>query len=160
MIRYPKALCPSGDPAFSSPMEKGRGVWIRRRPDSSVGNSGGGVCIMFTGSLYVQVTAAADILKTRGIAADLYNLRFLKPVDEDYLAEIMNQYDSVIIAEEGCRSGAFAEYVSDLALRRNCTCRILVRTVNENFDALGKREELLRRNGLDAESIAAAAGGN
>ena len=163
MIRYPKALCPAGDPAFSLPVEKGRGTWIgqpRRK----------GICIVFTGSLYSQVLAAADILESRGIEADLYNLRFLKPVDEDYLADIMNQYELMIFAEEGSRCGGFGEYASELALRRgisahsgpdggsrrNCVCKILVLGVGERFDALGKREELLCRNGLDAEGIAEA----
>ena len=163
MIRYPKAFCPAGDPAFSYPLEKGRGVWIRRnslRISCQSVQSGGEktgrkeVCIAFTGGLYPQVLAAAELLESRGIEADLYNLRFLKPVDEDYLAAIMNDYEVMIFAEEGRRSGGVGEYASELALRRNCSARLLVLGVEEQFDALGKREELLRRNGLDGEGIA------
>jgi len=156
MIRYPKALCPVGDPAFSLPVEKGRGVWIRRSDRLTLTTDRESVCIAFTGSLYSQVLAAAAILESGGIAADLYNLRFLKPVDEDYLADLMNQYGLVIFAEEGSRRGGFGEYASDLALRRNCSCQIVTLGAGEKFDALGKREELLRRNGLDGQGIAAA----
>ena len=164
MIRYPKAPCPGGDPAFSFPLEKGRGVWIRHSGRLSLREGGAaysgdknfpkGLCIAFTGSLYREVLEAADLLESREIGADLYNLRFLKPVDEDYLTAVMNRYETVIFAEEGSRSGGFGEYASELALRRNCSCRILVLGIKERFDALGKREELLRRNGLDAGSIA------
>jgi 1-deoxy-D-xylulose-5-phosphate synthase len=118
----------------------------------------GRLCIAFTGSLYPQALAAAAILESRDIAADLYNLRFLKPVDEDYLAAIMNQYEVMIFAEEGSRRGGFGEYASELALRRNCSCRIVALGVAAQFDALGKRDELLRRNGLDGEGIAGAVG--
>ena len=170
MIRYPKALCPVGDPAFSLPIEKGRGVWIRRAggearfSQASAGVSNNlsqtvgpnKVCIAITGSLYREALTAALVLETRGIEADLYNLRFLRPVDEDYLADIMNQYELVIFAEEGSRCGGFGEYASELALRRNCLCKVVTLGVGEHFDALGMREELLRRNGLDAGGIAAA----
>jgi 1-deoxy-D-xylulose-5-phosphate synthase len=147
IIRYPKALCPAGDPAFSAPLEKGRGVWVRR------GQPRKNACVMFTGGLYHEVIEGAEILESRGIGADLYNLRFLKPVDEDYLAEIMNQYEMAVFAEEGSRNGGFGEYAASLALRRNCSCKVIILGTEEKFDALGKREELLRRNGLDAEGI-------
>ena len=150
MIRYPKSNCPGGDPAFSLPLEKGRGAWVRR-------NEAKQLCIMFTGSLYRQVLEAADILASGSIEAGLYNLRFLKPVDEDYLADIMNQYEALIVAEEGSSSGGFGEYVSELALRRSLPCRIMILGVKEKFDALGRRDELLQRNGLDGKSIANAA---
>jgi len=151
IIRYPKASCPSGDPSFYFPVEKGRGSWVRRY-------GGKRVCLMFTGSLYPQVLEAADILQSHGIEADLYNLRFLKPVDEDYLYNnIMNSYEKVILAEEGSLPGGFGEYAAEFASRRNCSCRIKVIGLAEKFDALGEREELLRRNGLDAEALAEAA---
>jgi 1-deoxy-D-xylulose-5-phosphate synthase len=150
MIRYPKALCPSGVPAFSLPMEKGRGVLIKR-------SAGSRICIAFTGGLYPMALAAAEILEPRGFGADLYNLRFLKPVDEDFLSGIMNQYEAVVFAEEGSRSGGFGEYASDLALRRNCSAKILAMGIRGQFDALGNREELLSRNNLDTAGIAEAA---
>ena len=159
VIRYAKTVCPSGDPAFSAPLVKGRGVWVRRSPPETLHNTKGGrsVCVIFTGSLYNEVQNAASILESRRIAADLYNLRFLKPLDEDYLTGVLNQYDSVILVEEGSRQGGFGEYVSSLALRENCSCRLLVLGVEEKFDALGTREELLGRTGLDGHRIADAA---
>jgi 1-deoxy-D-xylulose-5-phosphate synthase len=158
MIRYPKALCPKGDAAFSLPVERGKGVWVRQsHTPATTGASGKkSICIAFTGSLYPQVIAAADILAASGITADLYNLRFLKPIDEDYLALIMNQYDIMVFAEEGRLSGGFGEYASSLAGHRNCSCDVLALAIREKFDALGKREQLLERNGLDGAGIARA----
>jgi 1-deoxy-D-xylulose-5-phosphate synthase len=148
MIRYPKASCPSGEPAFFLPVEEGRGVWIRRAEAR--------ICVMFTGSLYAQILQAEEILENEEIPADLYNLRFLKPVDEAYLAGILNRYEFVIVAEEGRASGGFGEYLSELVLRRDCSCKLSVLAVREEFDALGTRDELLRRNGLDGAGISKA----
>ncbi|MDR0877118.1 MAG: hypothetical protein LBN21_03625 [Treponema sp.] len=146
MIRDPKCLCPPEDPVFSLPLEAGRGVFVRQR--------GASVCLAFTGSLYPEVLAAAEQLTAAGLAADLYNLRFLKPIDEDYLASLMNRYRLMVFIEEGVREGGFGEYAAELALRRNCTGRVLVIGVEGNFEALGTRQELLQMNGLNGEGIA------
>jgi 1-deoxy-D-xylulose-5-phosphate synthase len=155
MIRYPKARCPEESPAFSLPLEPGRGVWLRR--------AGRGICLAFTGGLYPEALAAAELLAVRGIAADLYNLRFLKPIDEDHLADLLNGYELVVCIEEGIRDGGFGEYAAALARRRNCRAEVLVMAAESSFAAidraLGTREELLRANGLDGEGIAHAING-
>jgi 1-deoxy-D-xylulose-5-phosphate synthase len=151
MIRYPKAPCPAEVLEFSLPIEKGRGVWIRRSPNSRI-------CLAYTGSLYPQALGALKILEDRGIKVDAYNLRFLNQVDEEYLVEILNSYDLVAFAEEGVRQGGFGEYAAALAQRRSTKARTLVLAVDGNFaangNALGTREELLKENGLDGEGIA------
>jgi 1-deoxy-D-xylulose-5-phosphate synthase len=151
MIRYPKADCPDEVPAFSLPIEKGRGVWIHQNPDTSI-------CLAFTGSLYPQVRSARELLQAKGIEADLYNLRFLKPLDEDYLADLLNHYDLVVFIEEGVPSGGFGEYAASLARCRKCKAETLILAAEENFAAdgraIGTRDELLKANGLSADSIA------
>jgi 1-deoxy-D-xylulose-5-phosphate synthase len=151
MIRYPKALCPEELPLFSLPVEQGRGVWLRQAADSRI-------CLAFTGSLYPQALDAAERLGAQGIEADLYNLRFLKPVDEDYLAELLNRYDWVVFIEEGIRCGGFGEYAAALACCRGCRAKTLALAAEEDFAAdgraLGTREELLKANKLDGSGIA------
>jgi 1-deoxy-D-xylulose-5-phosphate synthase len=156
MIRYPKAPCPAELPEFSLPLEKGRGVWLRRNQNSQGLQSR--ICLAFTGSLYPQALGALQILESRGIQADAYNLRFISQVDEEYLVEILNSYALAVLAEEGAKHGGFGEYASALARCRNCKARTIVLAADRDFAAegraLGTREELLRENGLDAEGIA------
>jgi 1-deoxy-D-xylulose-5-phosphate synthase len=151
IIRYPKAYCPNEIDVFSLPIEFGRGVWITKDEKKDI-------CLAFTGSLYKEVKEAQVLLKEHGINADLYNLRFLKPVDEDYLADIMNEYKLVCFIEEGIRDGGFGEYAAALALRRKCTAEILVMAAENNLmeedKALGTREELLADNNMDGIGIA------
>jgi 1-deoxy-D-xylulose-5-phosphate synthase len=166
MIRYPKTRCPAGDPAFSLPLEEGRGVFVgpgapqaeraQAEEDPGRGRRDVPVCLAFTGSLYPQVLAAADRLADRGLPADCYNLRFLKPVDEEYLGNLMDRYGLMVFIEEGIRGGGFGEYASDLALRRGFPGRVLTLAAGDDFAAQGTREELLRMNRLDGEGIAAS----
>jgi 1-deoxy-D-xylulose-5-phosphate synthase len=114
------------------------------------------LCIAFTGSLYPEVWTAADKLLTQNIASDLYNLRFLKPIDEDYLSKLMNRYDTVIFIEEGVVEGGFGEYASELALRKHCTAQVYTLGVSNNYVSQGKREDLLQVNALDGEGIASS----
>jgi 1-deoxy-D-xylulose-5-phosphate synthase len=150
MIRYPKARCPEDVPAFSLPLETGRGAWLRRENRQ--------LCLAFTGGLYPEALDAAERLANQGIKADLYNLRFLKPVDEDYLAEILDSYDLVAVIEEGICTGGFGEYTASLALRRKSRAMVAVLAAKSGFaagDFLGTREELLHMHGLNGEGIAA-----
>jgi len=150
IIRYPKTLCPQEIEAFSQPLEKGRGTWVSK--------GGNKVCLAFTGSLYREAVSAANILKEQGIEADLYNLRFLKPVDEDYLADIMNKYKLAAFIEEGMREGGFGEYAAALARSRGCTAKTACFAAESVFFeedmSLGSREELLAINRLNGKGIA------
>jgi 1-deoxy-D-xylulose-5-phosphate synthase len=97
---------------------------------------------------------AVELLEGLGVPADCYNLRFLKPVDEDYLTDSMNRYELAVFIEEGVRSGGFGEYVSALALRRSWAVKTLCLAAGDCFYPQGKREELLRKAGLDGRGIA------
>ncbi|MDR2095781.1 MAG: 1-deoxy-D-xylulose-5-phosphate synthase [Treponema sp.] len=165
IIRYPKGACPSlsreEEAAFSQSLSEGRGVFVRQSLDSAPS-----LCIAFTGSLYPQVRNAADFLESCGLPADLYHLRFLKPLDEDYFSYIFAPYGTAIIVEEGVLQGGFGEYAAEI-IRRECRqTRILclgIETASwsegrgsfELADCQGTRQELLHSFGLDGRGIAA-----
>jgi 1-deoxy-D-xylulose-5-phosphate synthase len=147
LIRYPKgSAVGSGCPPL--PLERGRGVFLRQ--------GGGPLCLAFTGSLYPQALDAAQRLSAdEGVEADLYNLRFLKPVDEPYLALLMDRYETVVFIEEGVKMGGFGEYGAELAERYGCRCRVLALGAPDRVFSQGSREELLHQSGLDGMGITA-----
>jgi 1-deoxy-D-xylulose-5-phosphate synthase len=151
IIRYPKTLCPQEINAFSQPLETGRGTWISKGEKKQV-------CLAFTGSLYIEAIKAADLLKEQGIEADLYNLRFLKPVDEEYLVNLMSGYKLTAFIEEGIKEGGFGEYACSLAQKKNCKTKTAAIAVEngflENDLSLGSRDELLAISGLNGKGIA------
>jgi 1-deoxy-D-xylulose-5-phosphate synthase len=155
-IRYPKDRSPQEIPAFAQPLVPGQGVWVS--PAAGQPATGqpatGQICLAFTGGLYSEALAAAEILARRGLTANCYSLRFLKPVDEDYLAAIMDRHALTVFIEEGIREGGFGEYALALARRRNCKGRVATLAVEGDFPGLGTRQELLRMNRLDGEGIA------
>ncbi|GMO26975.1 MAG: 1-deoxy-D-xylulose-5-phosphate synthase [Termitinemataceae bacterium] len=150
-IRYPKDIVPQENDAFLLPLEIGRGVFLA--PISTSINDAQ-ICLAFTGSLYQQAADAANLLTQQGCNVSLYNLRFLKPIDEDYLCGILNTYKTVVLIEEGSSCGGFSEYICALAGQRNCTAKIICINAQCKFYTQGSRAELLKLNGMDAEGIA------
>ena len=148
MIRYPKAPCPVPS-VLPQSLLQGRGFFVRTSDRPAP------LCIAFTGSLYPQVLEAAEYLEMQGIGTDCYNLRFLKPIDEDYMASLLGGYERVVCVEEGIKKGGIGEYLCELAMRRNLG-NVTALGAEDAFYAQGTREELLRRSSLDARGIAAS----
>lgn len=145
MIRYPKAVCPPEHPAFSSPLVEGRGVFVRQNRASA--------CMVFTGSLYPQVEETAHLLEAEGYSCDTYNLRFIKPLDEEYFLSVMQAYKQIIVVEEGVQIGGIGEQLGTLLLRHNPKVDFLHVGCSDKFHPQGSRKELLARNGLDAPGL-------
>ncbi|MDR3302017.1 MAG: 1-deoxy-D-xylulose-5-phosphate synthase [Spirochaetaceae bacterium] len=156
-IRYPKAPLPEPHPAFAVPLELGRGVLLKGGGCGGEAGEKSALCLAFTGSLYPQALRAAELLAESGISCDLYNLRFLKPLDEDYLAALVSGYQHFYIIEEGCRCGGVGECIADLLLGKKLSGKIRTLNAGDQFYAVGTREELLSLAGLDGEGIARCA---
>jgi 1-deoxy-D-xylulose-5-phosphate synthase len=167
-IRYPKTPASLQPESFQTapfqdgvldalapipPLETGRGAFVDFGTDGSAEKN---VLVAFTGSLYPSIRRAAQLLREQNVKAGFYNLRFLKPVDEDYLAGLLNQYKTAFFIEEGVKNGGFGEYAADLALRKNCPAKIITLNAGDRYFAQGSREELLAVCGLDGEGIAAS----
>jgi 1-deoxy-D-xylulose-5-phosphate synthase len=167
-IRYPKAKAPFQAAPFQTepfqtepfqdgalapipPIETGRGAFV------DFGTAAGeDVLAAFTGSLYPSICRAAQLLSEQNVKAGFYNLRFLKPVDEDYLAGLLNRYKTAVFVEEGVKNGGFGEYAAELARRKNCPAKIITLNAGDRYLAQAGREELLAECGLDGDGIAAS----
>lgn len=56
---------------------------------------------------------ACEILSKEGIDAAHYDMRFVKPLDEEMLHEIFTRFDRVVTIEDGCLQGASeAQYLN------------------------------------------------
>ena len=157
IVRYPKALCPPESPAFSFPAVEGRGVFVER--------SGSDTLIVCTGGIYAEVQEASNILAKRDRPADIYSLRFIKPLDEEYFLEVTARYSSIIIVEDGIKAGGIAEYLEGLlrAMRPDANTSALAIPEclfcnNEKLPGLvGTRQELLEAAGMSPVHIAGEA---
>ncbi|UCF98193.1 MAG: 1-deoxy-D-xylulose-5-phosphate synthase [Spirochaetaceae bacterium] len=148
MIRYPKAPCCPGQSMAGQPLLEGRGVLVRQNR--------GEVLIAAFGALLEEALQAADLLNGLKIPADVYNLRFLQPLDMDHLVSLFYRYRLVCLVEEGCRCGGIGEKIAaDLKLR-GTALPFLHLGFPRRFLPHGSRREQLALYGLDGQTIAAA----
>lgn len=145
IIRYPKALCGPELEALNRPIEVGRSVQVME--------GGNEVLLLSLGGILPEVLAAADLLRGRGIGADVANLRFAKPIDVPFLRALTASYRRVVVVEEGAAAGGIGSALCYL-LQGHCSVQAL--GIPDVFVPHGNRQELLELCGLSAPRIAAA----
>jgi len=148
VIRYPKAAYAEELPPFSLELKEGRGIHIERH--------GGQVLLIGVGGIITEAQKALKVLADKKITADLYNLRFIKPLDEEYLANILNDYEFVALVEEGMAQGGIGEYVAAISNKYNLEVGFLPLAITDRFLPQASRSELLKLCRLDGEGIAAS----
>ena len=153
IIRYPKASCPDEEAAFSEPVVCGRGVLIE---NSLKKNGQERIKRLFvcTGGIYPEVREAVNVLQKRDIAVDIYNLRFMKPLDKQYFIEIASRYDHIVFVEDGIRIGGIGTYLESLLQRSLEGKRTAVCGFPDRFLAQGKRCEILEEAHLSPSHLA------
>jgi len=109
--------------------------------------------IFATGTLVHESLKAATILKNEGIDVYVVNISTIKPIDSRLIIELAKKTNCVITAEDhniiGGLGGAVAEVLSENYPR-------LIKRIGmqDKYGESGKPDELYKKYGLDAESIA------
>ena len=85
-----------------------------------------------------------------------FDMRFLKPLDTDIMAEVAEKYDHIITVEDGALNGGFGSAVLEWFADNGYTKRVTRLGIPDTFIEHGKPAELYRIIGLDTEGIAKA----
>ena len=96
---------------------------------------------------------AAEQLRKKGIDCGLVNLRYLKPLPEDALAEILVRAPRVVTLEEGVLDGGIGSAIAAFAADRRLKCEVLRIGVPTAFIAPGSQDELCNLTGLDLAGV-------
>ena len=114
-IRYPRGKGVMTD--WKTPLRKikvGTGRRVR---------SGEDIAILGIGHLGNHALQAAEQLEADGISAAMYDMRFVKPIDETLLHEVFGKFDKVITVEDGCIQGGMGSAVLEFAADQGYTAR-------------------------------------
>ncbi len=148
MIRWAKT------PARSvGPDEVGSGLRGRKA------RQGRDVCILSVGKMLDASLEAAEALAADGVEATVWDVRCVKPLDPDMIADAAD-HPAVVTIEDGYRDGgagsAMATAITDLCGDR-AVPRVEILGVPTQYIDHAKVETILGRLGLDADGIAATA---
>ena len=151
VIRYPKGECPKEQEEFAHPIEKGKGVLVKNKNNPNEKTDCLYVC---TGGIFPEVEKACNILEEKNIFPDIYNLRFLKPLDKEYFLSVIENYSKIVFVEDGIRIGGIGTYLESLLQRKTLNKKTWVCGFPDRFIGQGKRPEILEDAHLSPARLA------
>ena len=87
--------------------------------------------------------------------ATLLDMRFVKPLDRELMAEHCSGKNTIITIEDGAMSGGAGSAVSEWAHENKLEQQIIICGIPDEFVNHASREEMLEMTGLDAKGILA-----
>ena len=140
-IRWPKTAARS-----VAEHEVGSGLRGRR---TRVGTD---VCILAIGKMVEVAEASADELSARGVSTTVWDVRAVKPLDPDMIADAAT-HPLVVTIEDGLRAGGGGEAIRDLVQAIDHRVDVHVLGVPTEYVPHGKPDAILAGFGLDAAGI-------
>ncbi len=83
-------------------------------------------------------------------------MRFVKPIDEVLLHEVLNEYDKIITIEDGTIVGGFGSAVLEFMAANNYTAQVKMLGIPDRLVEHGTPKELHRECGYDTEAVVEA----
>lgn len=145
-IRYPKGDVYDGLKEIREPIEYGKSELI---------DQGEGVLLFAVGSMVKTAVEVRELLLQQGIEPTVVNARFVNPFDEEMLRQQLPRHRLLVTMEENVASGGFGEHVAAW-VGENFPGQDIIRiAIPDQFVEQGSVEQLKKKLGIDAESIAA-----
>ena len=139
-VRYPRGSgCGALVKKELSVVEIGKGKKIRDGED---------VCILNFG---VLIDRALEIANENNYG--LCDMRFVKPLDEKLIDEICSKYSKIVTLEDHTTKGGCGSAINEYLSTKKIALPILNLGLDDAFPEHGSRNEILKLNGLDVDSI-------
>ena len=149
VIRYPRGGGVLQD--WRCPLEEVKVGTGRKLKD------GNDVAVLSIGPIGNNVTEAiANLSGTSDLSVAHYDMRFLKPIDEDILEEVGRRFKKIVTVENGVKQGGLGSAVLEWMNDHGYQPQVIRLGLPDQFVEHGKVCELNKIVGLDAESIARA----
>lgn len=145
-IRYPRSCTTYDIEEICPGFEHGKAVIVKETQ--------GKILLMGLGSMVQRSLKIADILEESGITADVANLRFAKPFDEEFICAASKKYEQIYILEENVVHGSLGEKIAVLLLQEHFKGLFHAFTLPDDYIEQGTKHELLVQLGLTSSQIA------
>ena len=161
-LMYTAQLC-KGQP-FAIRYPRGKGVlenWKTEFEELEIGkgntiNEGNYVAVISIGHIGNMIIEITEELQSENINIGHYDIRFLKPLDEDLLHKVFKQYGFIITIEDGCLKGGMGSSILEFMSDHNYKNDILRFGVPDKFIEHGSQKEQRVECGYDKKSILGA----
>lgn len=144
-IRYPrgKGLMPDWENKMQE-IEIGKGRKIKDGKD---------IAVITIGTVGNYVVKIADKLKQQNYDIAHYDMRFLKPIDQNMLHEIFRNFRKIITVEDGTIIGGLGSAVLEFMADNNYSAKVKRLGIPDNFIEHGRIKELQEQCGYSPDKI-------
>jgi 1-deoxy-D-xylulose-5-phosphate synthase len=115
--------------------------------------SGNDIAFLTIGPMGSQALKAIEKLEAEGISAALYDMRFVKPLDEMLLHEVFSKFKKVITVEDGCIQGGMGSAVLEFMADNGYQAQVKRLGVPDRFVDHGTQNELYAECGYDVNGM-------
>lgn len=145
VIRYPrgKGVNTEWEQAFEE-IEIGKGVCVKEGKD---------IAIVSIGHPGNDALKAIETLEQEAIHPSLYNMRFVKPIDEELLHQICKKHKTIITVEDGTIVGGLGSAVADFIVENGYHISLVKLGIPDRFVEHGSLSELHHECGYSAVDI-------
>ncbi len=144
-IRYPRGngvMVNWQKPMKALPLGKGRRIC-----------DGEEVAILTIGTIGNEAVKAVQSLNQEGIYPAHYDLRFVKPLDEEMLHGVFQKFKQIVTVEDGCLQGGMGSAVIEFMADHGYAAKVIRLGIPDRFIEHGEQPELWAECGYDAASI-------
>ncbi|MCP9752533.1 1-deoxy-D-xylulose-5-phosphate synthase [Ferruginibacter sp. HRS2-29] len=146
VIRYPRGE--GTMPEWKTPFEEitiGKGRKIK---------DGEEIAILSFGHPGNFAAAAIRDVRNEGINPAHYDMRFVKPIDEELLHEVFSKYSKIITIEDGTIVGGFGSAVLEFMNEHGYKADVKIMGIPDRLVEHGTPKELYNEIGIDANGVA------
>ena len=143
-LRFGRLAVPVFNDENTYKFEIGKGIELKDGKDCT---------IIATGLCVSESLKAYDLLKEKGVDAQIINIHTIKPIDEDLIVKAATKTGRVFTVEEHSVIGGLGDAVASV-LSEKCPTKLTKIGINDVFGESGPAVDLLHKYKLDAEGIA------
>jgi 1-deoxy-D-xylulose-5-phosphate synthase len=114
------------------------------------------IAILTIGPIGNIALKACEELEKEGISAAMYDMRFVKPIDEILLHEVFGKFKQVITVEDGCVQGGMGSAILEFMADHGYQSHVRRLGVPDRIIEHGTPEELIAECGFDMKGIVAS----
>lgn len=114
------------------------------------------VAILSIGHIGNYVTESRALLAADDLSPAHYDLRFVKPLDEELLHEVFSKFNKIITLEDGCIMGGFGSAVLEFMADHGYTAKVIRLGIPDAVIEHGEQLELHDECGFGPTGIAEA----
>ena len=144
-IRYPRGQ--GVMPAWRTNFEKieiGTGIELI---------SGTDVAILTIGHIGNEAIEAVEEANKKGVQPALFDMRFVKPLDENLLHHIFANFKTLITVEDGAIQGGFGSAIVEFMVDHHYSAKVIRLGIPDQIIEHGEQKELYEQCGIDSKSI-------